>query len=196
MINKNNSISLMRSEALRTIKAIEELKNKKVEIDKKVKDNRITVEVANEQKADIDISISLLISEADKVIDKYKNDYIELIKDYYKLTGDKVHEDIKLLQSGYPITQEELNELGERHSNNKVMQGIFKKYGLDNNLNYYIKGASVEDKIKVMEILYSRLVSAIKEPSSYVGIEVMNDNYWEKYIGNYNTVIGDGTNIL
>lgn len=191
MIRKNNYIKNMRSRAIKTINENIQLEGEKLKLEQLAKEQKITRLVANEKIKEINDQMNVSIDETIKGINELCQSYIEKIDIWNMPSGDKVHEDIKLLQGGYPMSKEELQTLGLKHKDNQVMQKIFKKYSEENDF-YYTTSVTAEDKYRSIKVIADAVNAAIKNPGGYSGVILLNDTHWDNYLDNYNVALGDG----
>ncbi len=196
MIRNNSYIKDMRSKALKGIEKKHLFLGEKEKIELQVKEQKITRLVANQklEELDIDYGIKSMINETIKDITKINNIYIEKIKDWDKPSGENIHSDVKLLEEHYPMTKQELQELGLKHKNNMTMQRIINKYSLDHNMGY-IGSITSDEKIKALNEITATLTGVLNNSDGYIGNMVVDIEYWNDYIDNFNVTLGDGSEI-
>ena len=127
---------------------------------------RITREVHAEHMSEIRGKRDALLKSASAGLDTLKGEYTAAVNTWAALDGSKVHDDIKLLDGHFTLTDAELTALSEKHKTNITMQRAISSYAHKNNLTYLSATPTPEKKIKAFESLCDTIQSSFRDSDS------------------------------
>lgn len=145
-----------------------------------------------QEKEDLYASIEQTSFRFHQSLDDEKKAYHDAVDQWALPTGDKVHEDIKVLTGAIPLGLKDLEELKAKHSNNPVMISAIQKYAKDNSIKFFSKSPTPEMKKSAFDVIYNYGKSSIDSPDSPQMEILQDDNHFIKV---YDIVLNDSGEI-
>ncbi len=116
--------------SVKAINALKAINEKRKELDKQYKADRITASVLQEERKELRENEVAVIAEYSTAINSVIPVFKEALAKYEAIDGTKVHDDAKIFNPEYNITltKEQLQDLVKKHHDNAFMLQLIRKY--------------------------------------------------------------------
>ena len=114
---------------------------------------RLTAEVLQEKLAELNQQIPTIRAEYTGAANVIKAEFSDAVTKFFALDGSKVHEDAKIFDYDVTLTEEQLQNLVEKHKENSFMLQLIRKYAENHNILIVMPMGEKEYRDKFEEFL-------------------------------------------